>query len=379
MTAPRFTAAPFYTVFKNRRWRLTAYAIVALILAILCLFPRPYVARAKLLPQDSSSAGLGQLINALGGQLSNFANLLGGGRPPNDLYLVIGRSDAVRGDVIDTLKLAGPSRPYATVDAAKIALDKAVEVRLLLGGVVEVETNTRNPEKSLQLTQAYVQAISTRIAGMTRQTITRKTEIVRQRFGEAAARVQQTETALNTFRKQNRLADPEVQLGTEISLRTQLQAKLQAKTVELQTVQQFSGPENPQLRSIQSEIAALRAQLAQAEKPAVGAAGPNVSGLSEIASQYLNLYRDYRFAQSLYEVYSRSAEQVAVEGLVAESATYIQVVEPTHLDPERHYNVSAVALLIALLALALFTEIYAPATGLRWPTLSAQQDSRNDD
>lgn len=379
MTTPRSTAAPFHAVVKNRRWRLTAYAIVALILAILCLFPRPYVARAKLLPQDSSSAGLGQLINALGGQLSNFANLLGGGRPPNDLYLVIGRSDAVRGDVIDALKLAGPSRPYATVDAAKIALDKAVEVRLLLGGVVEVETNTRNPEKSLRLTQAYVQAISTRIAGMTRQTITRKTEIVRQRFGEAAARVQQTETALNAFRKQNRLADPEVQLGTEISLRTQLQAKLQAKTVELQTVQQFSGPENPQLRSIQSEIAALRAQLAQAEKPAVGAAGPNVSGLSEIASQYLNLYRDYRFAQSLYEVYSRSAEQVAVEGLVAESATYIQVVEPTHLDPERHYNVSAVALLIALLALALFTEIYAPATGLRWPTLSSQQDSRNDD
>ena len=91
-----------------------------------------------------------------------------------------------------------------------------------------------------------------------------------------------------------------------------------------------------------------------------------MSGLSELQSRYLNLYRDYRFAQALYEIYARASEQTAVESIVAESATYIQVIEPPNLDAARRYNLSAIALLVGVIALALFTELYVPATGLRW-------------
>ena len=349
--------------------RRLLYVIVALVLAVLCYFPQPHVARSKLLPQDSSSAGLGQIINSLGGQLSNFANLLTGGRAPNDLYLIIGRSDAVLNDVIATLKLAGPGRPYSSAREAKVDLREKVDVRLLLGGVVEIETTTLDPEQSLLYTKAFERAISNRIGLLTRQTTTRKGQIVAQRFRESIGRVNQTQGALDRFRRANRLASPEAQLGSELSLRTDLQGRLQAKIVELQTVQQFAGPENPQLRAVQTEIATLRAQIARSEQPRLGSAGPNVAGLSELSSEYLNLYRDYRFAQALYDVYARASEQVAVERLVADSATFIQIVEPANIDAERHYNVTAVALLALVIVLALFTELYVPMTGLRWPDM----------
>ena len=93
-----------------------------------------------------------------------------------------------------------------------------------------------------------------------------------------------------------------------------------------------------------------------------------------LSSRYLNLFRDYRFAQSLYEVYVRGSEQVAVEGLAAESATYVQMVEGAHLDPQRHYNNSAVAALIALILLIIFTELYVPLTGLKWRYLAGPVD-----
>jgi uncharacterized protein involved in exopolysaccharide biosynthesis len=93
-------------------------------------------------------------------------------------------------------------------------------------------------------------------------------------------------------------------------------------------------------------------------------AGPNVAGLAEVSGEYLNLYRDYRFAQALYEVYARSSEEVAVETLAAETASDVQLIEAPRLDPDRKYNIPAVALLALLIALALFTEVYAPATGI---------------
>ncbi len=360
--------------FDTRRRRM-AYAAAGLVLAILCVFPRPYVARAKLLPQDASSAGLGQVLNSLGGQISTFANLLTGGRTPNDLYLIIGRSDKVTSDVVRALKLAGPGQQYATTDDAKIALGKRVDVNLLLGGVVQVETKSHDPQQAARITDAFVTAISRNVAALSRTTAQSKQRIVKARFVDAGNRVSQSAAALAQFREQNHLADPEIQFGSQLSLRAGLEGQLQAKEVEVQSARQFAGPDNPQFVQLQAEASALRAQLAQASRPTAGPTGANAFGLSTIFAKYLDLYRNYKFSQSLYEVYARASEQVAVEDLVANDATYIQIVEPTHLDPERQYNNWAVGLLVTLILFALLTEVYAPATGLRLPGREGHGDN----
>ena len=128
--------------------------------------------------------------------------------------------------------------------------------------------------------------------------------------------------------------------------------------------QQVRGPESAELQALQSEVSTLRSQLARTARPTVTVGGPNVAGLGALSTQYLNLYRDYRFAQALYDVYSRSSEQVAVEQLASESASYVQLIDPAHLDPERKLNIWAIAALAALALLVLFTEWYAPVTGL---------------
>jgi len=350
-------------VADDRRRRI-GYAVLAVILALLCLFPQPYVARAKVTPQDNNSVGLGSMINAVGGQLQSFASLFGGAKQPIDFYLAVGRSAEVTDDVIRRLKLVGPDADYADAGKARIALAKKVDIHSLTGGIIEIETRTHSPEQSQALTAAYVGAISDRIVALGHERITRKRGLVLQRFKEAGGRVAKAEAALNGFRRRNNLAEPEAQLGSALALRTGLEARLQAKLVELQTLQRFQGAENPQLQAAQSEVASLRAQIARTAQPSLGAAGPNVAGLSEISGEYLDLYRDYRFAQALYEVYARSSEEVAVETLASETASDVQVVEAPNLEAGRHYNVPAVALLVLLLVLAFFTEIYAPATGI---------------
>ena len=351
---------------RDPRWRLRVYGALAIVLAVLCLVPQPYEARAKLVPQEPGSLGLGSTMNALGGQLGGFAALLGGAKQPIDLYLTIARGREVADAVIARLKLADR---YGSERKAQLALARKVDVHSLTGSVIEIETRSRDAEEVQALTRAYVAAITDRLNALSRDRVIRKQQVVRARFREAGERVVKAEAALQAFRRRNRLAEPEAQLGAELSLRAGLQAQLQAKQVELQTLRQFQGDENPQLRAVQSEVAALRAQIARTADPASGAAGPNVAGLSEVSGAYLDLYRDYRFAQALYEVYARSSEEIAVEALAAETASDAQVIEAPRLDADRKYNVPAVALLVMVIALALFTEVYAPATGIRLPLI----------
>ena len=357
---------------RRRRW---GYAAAALVLVVLSVFPPPYVARAKVVPQDSSTLGLGSTMSALGGQLQSFAALLGGGRQPIDMYLAIGRSAEVEDAVIAKLKLADP-RNYSSVAAARRKLEHKVDVHSLTGGIIEIETRTHNPAESQKLTDAYVSAISDRIVALGRERVERKRNVVMQRFREAADRVTKTQAALENFRLRNHLAEPQAELGSALSLRAALEAQLQAKQVELNTLRQFQGPENPQLKAVQEQVANLQAQIARTATPAAGAAGPNVAGLTEVSGEYLDLYRDYLFAQALYEVYSRSSEEVAVEALAGETASDVQVIEAAHLDPDRKYNVPAVAALALVILLALFTELYAPATGIDLQLGRKREDGR---
>jgi len=361
-TWQRIRNAAIETARDGRR-RRRAYAVACLLLAVLCVFPQPYVARTKIVPQDTSSLGISSMTGAYGGQLQGFAALLGGGKQPIDMYLAIARGTEVADAVIGKLRLADTT-DAADMRDARAALKRKVDIHSLTGGIIEIETRGFNPKQAQALTAAYASAISDRIVTLGYDRVNRKRGIVEARFKEAGARVSEAEARLETFRRQNNLAAPEAQLGSELSLRAGLQAQLQAKSVELQTLGRFLGPENPRLQALQSEVASLRGQIARTAQPSTDAAGPNVAGVSRIMGEYFDRYRDYRFAQALYEAYARASEEVAVESLAGETAGDVQVIEAARLDADRKYNIPAVAILALVLLLAAFTEIYAPATGI---------------
>jgi hypothetical protein len=354
------------TFVRDDRSRRLAYLLLAVVSAILIFFPRPFVAEAKIVPQDTSAtaASTTSLIGALGGSAQTLNSLLTGGKVTNDLYLIIGRSDSVADEVIRRTGLVGPNAKFSSARKARLFLAKKVDVHLLLGGVMEIETKLYDPDEAKKITDAYATAISNQLASFGRQLIENKHRIVARRFSNATARVAAAEARLAEFRRANNLAEPEMQLGSALSQRANLEAQLQAKQVELQTMSEFRGPESNELAAIRSDIAGLRAQIDRSATPATGAAGPNVAGLTAIDLRYLSLYRDLRFQQAIYDVYQRSAEQVEVEELAAESASYIQTIDPAHIVATRQYNIWAIALFAGIVLLAFFTEWYAPVTGL---------------
>lgn len=354
-------------VFEARLRRLV-YLVVGLILLVFCFFPRPYVARAKILPQENgSAAGLGSMVDVLGGRLNGTGSFLTD-RSSVEAYLVIGRSNEVAREVVKRLDLAGPGRRYATEASALRSLNRKVDVHALLGGTLEVETFAHDSDEALTLNSAFLDAVNHRINLLSRNQVSAKRALVRTRFAEAAARVGETEQALNAFRQRNRLADPTALFGAAVSERAGLEANLQAKLVELNALRSLFGADNIRLQETEAQIQALRQQIAETNKAREDSTGLNLAAQTRLTNQYLNLYRDYRFAQSLFDIYSRFSEQVELQELASQSGADIQVIEEPHLDVQRHYNVLAVGLLAAWLTLILFLEVYAPATGMHLPS-----------
>ncbi len=347
-------------------YRRLAYLVAGLIAAALIFFPRPYLARARVVPQDTgaTAASTTALLGQLGPGTQNIGSLLAGGRPSNDLYLVIGRSDTVAQDVIEKLNLVGPDRLFPTERKARLWLNKKVAIHMLLGGVMEIEAKLYDPDLAQRLTTAYSRAISDSLASFGEQLINNKRKLVEVRFRDATERVASAEAAVDGFRRRNNLPEPEAQFGAALSQRTGLEAQIQAKQLELRSLSQFRGPESNELAAAQSELAGLRAQLARAVSPGQGVASPNLASLTSVQFRYLSLYRDLRFQQGIYDIYRRSSEQIAVEELAAESASYIQVIDPPGISPDRQYNVWAIAAFALIVLMALFTEWYGPATGL---------------
>ena len=351
-------------------WATTAhlrrgtYLVLAIVLGILSLWPQPHLAKSRFVAQDTTNAaGISTLMGALGGQQSSVASILGGGRPSNDMYMIIGRSDSVEERVIRLLNLVG-SDGFSTHKAAKRYLERNVEVNMLLGGVMEIDAKTWDADTSMRLAKAYVTAMSNQLADFAAQLMENKRRIVDDRFAKAKVRLAASEKELTEFRRANRLPAPEDQLGTELALRTSLQAQLDAKEIELDTLREFNGPENPAIRSVQGQIASLRQKLNETAVATTSVTGPNLAQSSEIQSAYLDLYRKYLLAQGLYQIYSQVMEQVELDKLASETATYVQVIDPPFLDINRNYNLVAVALLILVIVMAAFTELYGPWTGL---------------
>lgn len=361
------TSRRYLQTFAERpAWRWRTYLIASLVLLILVFFPRPWVARAKIVPQDTSvtASSTTSLLGALGAGSNSIGSLLTGGKPSNDLYLVIGRSDTVKRNVIEALKLVGPGQKFADERDAMIWLDRKVDIHLLLGGVMEIEAKLYDADEAKRLTVAYANAISRNLARFGRQIIINKRRLLQERFTNAQDRVATAERTLDAFRRANNLADPEEQLGAGLSSRARLEGELQARQVEYTTMQRFRGPESVELQGLRQDITTLQGQLTRTASPQTTVTGPNVAGLTAIQLQYLTLFRNLEFQNQIYNTYRRSAEQVEVEELAAESASYIQIIDQADLAPERQHNIWAMAALAAIALFVLFFEWYAPAVGL---------------
>jgi uncharacterized protein involved in exopolysaccharide biosynthesis len=350
--------------FRDAMRRRLTFLAAALVFGVLSLWPRHYVAKAELAPQDSG-VGLNSILGAgaAGGLVSLGA--LVGNQQTIETDLTVARSNAVLRSVVDKLRLVGRDG-FGDAEHAQVKLRHKVNIEALRGSVMEIQVTDARSTFAKDIVGAYTAAIKDRLAAINLEQAALKRSVTNSRIAATGAVLTRSQAALTDFRVRHHLAAPEIQLGAAVVNLANLQAQVQARQAQLQVLQQFTTGDNVQLQAIRAEIAGLQGQIARAQVRDTGVSGvPSLGGMSVEETEYSNLYRDERGYEILYDIYRRYLESVTVDELSAYAN--LNIIEPAYVDPARQYNVVGVGLLILTVVISVAAEFYivGPPVGRR--------------
>lgn len=334
------------------RLRRSVFAALALLLAILSIWPRPYEASALLAPDDSA-AGLTGLFSANGNV--NLVSSLLGGRGTIEADMLVGRSDAVFTAVAKKLHQQGRYRGMS-VDDLNARLRRKITVESERGSILQISIKDHDPDLARQIIDNFVVALRQRLTTLSRNQADAKRAIASQRMDEATRLYEQTHQILDDYRASHNFTTPEVQKSVSQAGYIGLQAQLQAAETTLRYLEKTVGPDNFRLQTARDQITVLERQIANLEtKPGAG----NIQSLAKVSpevAKYRDLLRNEGFARGRYDIYKKYLESLTVQEVAA--PLNMAVIDPPFIDPRRHFNIIPVGLLVLVLAFAVFVEIY---------------------
>jgi len=336
------------------RPRRGGFAVLALILAILSIWPRPYHASTLLAPDDSA-AGLSGLFSG-GGGVNLVASLLGG-RGSIDADLLIGRSQTVFSAVAQKLHDQGRYRGMS-IEKLEVRLRHKVEVESARGSILQISTDDHDPSLARQIIEDFVLVMRQRLTTLSRDQAIEKRAIARRSMDDATRLLDQQQQILNAYQASHHFSNPITQQGFSQGTEVLLQGQLEAAQVTLLTLEKSEGPDNIQLQTVRDRVQVLQRQIADIQtRPGAGSV-ESLSRVNPEVAEYINLLRDEGFAEGRYEIYKRYLESLTVQEMAA--PLNVDVIDPPFVDPQRHFNPVPLGLLSLLVILAVIAEFYFP-------------------
>jgi uncharacterized protein involved in exopolysaccharide biosynthesis len=300
-----------------------------------------FTARTTLLspqPQQGATASALASLSAMSGLGSVTA------KTPADQYVALMRSTTVSDRLIDAFKLKDVYKVKFRVDARKKLADN---VRIDVGkkdGLITVEVDDISPERAAAVANRFVdelRAVASRLA-LTEAQQRRLFFEEQMRQAQQKLIAAQSELQTSGFTAGALRAEPRAAAEGY----SKLKAEIAGAEVRLQTLRRSLTDTAPETQQQLTALAALRRQLSQLEVPDETGAAPG----------YVAKYRDFKYHESLFEIFARQYEMARADE--SRDGPLVQVVDVA-LPPEKRSKpqrllVGALAGFGAGVALALF-------------------------
>jgi uncharacterized protein involved in exopolysaccharide biosynthesis len=289
-------------------------AVGLVALGISFLITPTFTASTTFMPpqqQQSIAASMLQSLGALGG----LAGAAAGIKSPADQYVALVASNSIRDVLIERFKLIERYDVDFRDDARK-ELDKK-KIRVSAGrkdGLITIEVDDRDPKFAADMANAHIEEL-TKLLGRLAVTEAQQRrvfferELEKAKTGLAAAETALKATGINESAIK---ASPEAAVESVASL----MAQVAAKEVQLGAMRNYLTDSAPEFKRTQSELAALRAQLARTEKTTAGTNG---------GSDYIAKYRDFKYYETLFELMAKQYEIARIDE--SREGAVIQVVD----------------------------------------------------
>jgi len=335
------------------RKNLIAVVTVAagvLAFGVASLLPKWYTASTVILPpqqQQSSAAAAISQLGALAGLAGGLANV----KSPADQYVALMQSATVSDRIIDQFKLLSVYDKEYRQDARKKLREN---VRISVGkkdGLLTVEVDDHEPQRAAAMANAYVDELRQMTNSLAVSEAQQRRMFFEQQLAQTKERLAKAQGTLEESGISQGALKVEPKTAAESYAR--LRAQATAAEVKLQTLRRMLAENTPEVMQQQAALAALREQVARAERQDDAKGG----------SDYIDKYREFKYQEALFDIFVKQYELARVDE--SREGALIQVVDVAQ-PPEKKAGpkrglITAAAAMLALLAAGM----YVVVAGLR--------------
>lgn len=323
----------FSTLAENARILILVPVVLGLIgLGIGFLLPPKYTASTSFLPpqqQSSAAAGMLQSLGALGG----LAGAAAGIKNPTDQYISFLKTRIVQNAVIEKMGLKSHYKADYDEDYRKI-LEKNSNITAGKDTIIKIEVTDKDKKMSANIANEYVQELTTLIGKFAVTEAQNRRVFFEKLLSETKERLTQAQIVLSGSGVS--LDALNMNPGTAIEAPARLRAQVTAQEVKLASMRSYLTENAPEFKLALSELSELKKKLAQFESH-------DERGNGSKSSEYIAKYREYKYQETLFEIFSKQYEVARVdEGREGPMIQVIDYAEP----PEK--KSSPKKLLIAL-------------------------------
>jgi capsule polysaccharide export protein KpsE/RkpR len=289
-------------------------ALVAM--AVGLLLPKTYTAQATFLaPGSQQQGGSAAALAALG----SLGTLVGGAgsKSPDELYVALLKSDSVERALDERF---GLSKRYDT--PTHLALHRAMQETVRVSsdrksGLIMVDVDDKDPQFAAALANAHATEITKVLARLAVSEAQLRRMFFERQLKETNEAVVKAEQELQEVQERSGVIVLDKQAESLISGAAQVRSQIAEREVQLKVLLTSATEQNPSVMRLNSELRALRSELARMEASDGGRAGSAVDmpvgKLPAAAVEYVRARRELKFQETLLEAMVRQYESAKLD------------------------------------------------------------------
>ena len=296
-------------------------------------------ATTTFLPPQQQQSGAAAMLAGLGA-LGGLAGAVGGIKSPTDQYVAFLKSNSVQDALIERFKLTDRyGSEFRT--GTRAALAGNVQIASGKDGLISIDASDTEPAFAAQLANAYVEELRILLNRIAVTEAQQRRLFFENQLNATKDNLVTAEQALKSSGVNSGVLNANPQAAVEGLAR--LTAGIRAQEIKLASMRGYLTESAPDFKQAQVEMAALRGQLARYEREQ-----PVLAGDNKDASDYIAKYRDFKYQETLFELFTKQYEMARIDE--SREGSVIQVLDIAETPERKSKPKKALIAMLATLA-----------------------------
>jgi tyrosine-protein kinase Etk/Wzc len=337
-----------YLLVLARRSRLIVFATLGIMvltyLYLLLIVPKQYTAAIRIIPPQQSITLSGQLLEGLGltslpGSTVGLGGMAAGllGKNPNDIYVGMLTSNTILDRIIARFNLRELYDQKFIEDVRKKLVNRTT-IEPEQEGLIVLDVTDIDPVKAAAMANAFAEELDKLLQEIATRDAENQLVFLEEQRRQSMTNLTQAEDELRSFSEKSGVIQLDAQARGMIDYVATLRAEIDAKEVQIQVLRKQATPFNFDVVRLETEVNSLRDKLREAERQVDQTCLGNIcletSKVPGLEVQYLRLFREVRYQETLYQTLCKLVELARLDAAKNVSVARIKFVDRA-LPPEK--------------------------------------------